>query len=119
MASIAYEPIPAEDATTTIGQETTRSSHPLLGTEAGEAMAAADVADSSRNNRLAYSLLRDAGELGRNQGPTDGSSKLRAVVIGGGVAGCVAAVGLSEEFEVCVINIAIHLHYDRRNEDWN
>ena len=42
MASIAYEPIPAEGATTSIGQETTRSSQPLLGTEAGEAMAAAD-----------------------------------------------------------------------------
>ena len=42
MASIAYEPIPAEGATTTIAQETPRSSHPLLGTEAGEAMAAAD-----------------------------------------------------------------------------
>ena len=42
MASIAYEPIPAEGATTTTGQETTRSSHPLLGTEAGEAIAAAD-----------------------------------------------------------------------------
>ena len=42
MASIAYEPIPAEGATTTAGQETTRLSQPLLGTEAGEAVAAAD-----------------------------------------------------------------------------
>ena len=47
MASIAYEPIPAEGATTSIGQETTRSSQPLLGTEAGEAMAAADSEEKS------------------------------------------------------------------------